>query len=203
MKPGRSVTSPRSITSAPAGTATLMPAILLPVTTIVPLRMTSFEVPSNSRAAFRAIVFGCAVREAVRRRSARARNAFFIARQGSKESGARAGKPAPHEEVLEEHAVSLPTSAVLPSAGHVHVIAGAETPDVHGATGVHVPYVDADHPAGAVSTHLEVVVVAVDGLHGARQGVFGRVRIHRLAVVRTVVRSAEIRRTIDGRSAEH
>src|SRR5438067_12392198 len=59
MKPGRIVASPRSMTCAPAGTAPPIDLIRLPSITTTAFFVTASEVPSKSRAAFRAIVFGC------------------------------------------------------------------------------------------------------------------------------------------------
>src|SRR5712692_8666217 len=62
MKPGSSVASPRSITSAPAGAAALVPAttIFPSVTTTTPGVTSALLFPSNSRAAFSTYVLPAA-----------------------------------------------------------------------------------------------------------------------------------------------
>src|SRR5256885_1471388 len=59
MNPGNNVASPKSITSAPAGSSTFAPtAVILPsVTTTIPGFTTASLFPSNSRAAFSTYVF--------------------------------------------------------------------------------------------------------------------------------------------------
>src|SRR6476646_6846874 len=58
MKPGRIVASPRSITSAPAGTAPPTSAIFPSSTTTTAGETSRSDRPSNIRAAFNTIVFG-------------------------------------------------------------------------------------------------------------------------------------------------
>src|SRR5215472_8174594 len=62
MNPGDKVASPRSITRAPEGNGKLLPAstILSPCTMITPFCTSVFDLPSNNRAAFRAIVSSAA-----------------------------------------------------------------------------------------------------------------------------------------------
>src|SRR2546423_12680365 len=88
MKPGSSVASPRSMTCAPAGMATLTPTMRLPATTTTALFTTASEVPSKRWAALRAMVLVWA--EAVEARRKRARTSFFMERHCK---GRRDGAP--------------------------------------------------------------------------------------------------------------
>src|SRR4051812_7724632 len=62
MKPGERVASPSSMTCAPSGIGRLLPAsvIVVPCTMTTALVRSAFDLPSNIRAALRAIVAGSA-----------------------------------------------------------------------------------------------------------------------------------------------
>src|SRR4051812_34964067 len=84
MKPGESVASPRSMTCAPWGIARLLPAstILSPWTITTPFVTRVFDLPSNRRAAFSAIVGAGSTARAITAENAESaekrRRRFFI-----------------------------------------------------------------------------------------------------------------------------
>src|SRR6266849_6301754 len=115
MKPGSSVASPRSITSASAGTARFEPAAVmrLPLTTMTALRTSVSDEPSNKRAAFRTMGRCCALAENAQQATSARKNFFIARRLYVIQTGERAScpqsagvPPGDHEDVLSATSVS-------------------------------------------------------------------------------------------------